>query len=114
MNTATIEKLNVVSNTLASAMITDIKAGHTTSQQVYDIIGETKYPTKVEVVKSMIRKDRNMIDQAFGYLGMPLKISNILKTPRQLDYVAGYLVEKIQDAARHDCQVKDVMGGLLK
>lgn len=113
MNYRTITRLNTVTKVLADAFVMDAEYGHTTYGQVASLKARVKYPTPVEVVKAMIRKDMSQIDTAFLLLGINANIKNILKTPRQLDYVASGVVESLKTAARKNALVKDIISDVL-
>lgn len=89
MTYKTIRKLDAIAKAGVANMDAEIAAGYLTPESVKAAEAATKNPTRIEVIKTMVRRDLREARKAFGG-GTPLArdLSNVMKSAEQFNYLA--------------------------
>jgi len=92
MNMTTITKLKIVGRAATTAFICDLNHGFIHRDRIqadFDSLGNKQ--TAIEFIKKTLRSDRHLIEPIWREI-YEVKLSNILKTPQQLNYLANEIV----------------------
>lgn len=100
MKTETIRKLDDVAKACVAGLETEIAYGLTTPEKVREVQSKTKNPTRLEVIKAMIRAD---LKKAGGARTPFFKtVSNAMKSAEQSNYLANAIDARIKRRAWTD------------
>lgn len=91
MKNSTQTKLDHAASVLASAFVSDISYGHT-SKSDCDAVRAGR--SDIEFMKSALRHDKHQISAVLDTADF--KIANVLKTSRQLNYLANEIVYRLR------------------
>lgn len=97
MTQTTLDKLDRAATILTNAFITDALYGYTTREDVDKVMKISS--SSNDAMKRMIRADKGKIGNAFKLMGSDFEIFNVLKTPVQLNYLAGKIVSQLRPLA---------------
>jgi len=114
MKIETMRKLDEVAKLAVSNLEFEVACGLTTPEMVRAVQARTKNPTRIEVVKAMIRADLKKARKA-GADGTPTfaVISNAMKSAEQSNYLANAIDARIKRRAWSDMSFDKVYRGLF-
>ena len=104
MKKETMKKLDDVAKACVTGLETEIACGFVTPEQVREVQARTKNPTRLEVIKAMIRVDLKRAGAAPATARTPLfaTISNAMKSSEQSNYLANAIDARIKRRAWSD------------
>ena len=89
MKPETIKKLDGIAKACVAGLEAEIAYGLTTPEMVREVRSRTKNPTRLEVIKAMIRADLKKARACgAGFSGMSRAVSNAMKSSEQANYLA--------------------------
>ena len=103
MKTETMRKLDDAAKACVAGLETEIACGLTTPEKVREVQSRTKNPTRLEVIKAMIRADLKKAGAA-GAARAPFfaTVSNAMKSAEQSNYLANAIDARIKRRAWTD------------
>lgn len=103
MKRSTIEKLDGIAKFAVRSLIAEARLGLTTPEKVNSVRSTVKYPTQLELIKSMIRCDIKKA-KSFGNNNHPIirDFVNITKSTEQFNYLANAIDFKLKRTAWQD------------
>lgn len=103
MKRSTIEKLDGIAKFAVRSLIAEARLGLTTPEKVNSVRSTVKYPTQIELIKSMIRCDIKKA-KSFGNNNHPIirDFVNITKSTEQFNYLANAIDFKLKRTAWQD------------
>ena len=104
MKKETIKKLDDIAKACVAGLETEIACGLVTPEQVREVQAKTKNPTRLEVIKAMIRVDLKRAGAAPASARMPIfaTVSNAMKSAEQFNYLANAIDARIKRRAWAD------------
>ena len=101
MKIETMRKLDDVAKACVAGLETEIACGLTTPENVREVQSRTKNPTRLEVIKAMIRADLKKASVMTGAACMPFftTVSNAMKSTEQSNYLANAIDARIKRRA---------------
>ena len=104
MKKETIKKLDDIAKACVAGLETEIACGLVTPVQVREVQAKTKNPTRLEVIKAMIRVDLKRAGAAPASARMPIfaTVSNAMKSAEQSNYLANAIDARIKRRAWSD------------
>ena len=104
MKKETMKKLDDVAKACVAGLETEIACGLTTPENVREVQSRTKNPTRLEVIKAMIRADLKKAGAAAGAARTPFfaTVSNAMKSAEQSNYLANAIDARIKRRAWAD------------
>lgn len=100
MKTETMRKLDDVARACVAGLEAEIACGLTTPEMVREVQARTKNPTRLEVIKAMIRADLKKAGVA--YTPFFATVSNAMKSAEQSNYLANAIDARIKRRAWTD------------
>ena len=109
MKRSTIEKLDGIAKFAVRSLIAEARLGLTTPDKVNSVRSTVKYPTQLELIKSMIRCDIKKA-KSFGNNNHPIirDLVNITKSTEQFNYLANTIDFKLKRTAWQDENFKKI------
>ena len=103
MKKETMKKLDDVAKACVAGLETEIACGFVTPEQVREVQARTKNPTRLEVIKAMIRTDLKRAGAAAA-ARTPFfaTVSNAMKSSEQSNYLANAIDARIKRRAWSD------------
>ena len=99
MKRSTIEKLDNIAKSAVRGLIAEARLGLTTTEKVNSVRSTVKYPTPLELIKSMIRSDIKKA-KSFGCNNPAIyDLINITKSTEQFNYLANAIDFKLKRMA---------------
>ena len=104
MKKETMKKLDDVAKACVAGLETEIAYGLVTPEQVREVQARTKNPTRLEVIKAMIRTDLKRAGAATAGARTPFfaTVSNAMKSSEQSNYLANAIDARIKRRAWSD------------
>ena len=104
MKLETMQKLDDVAKACVAGLETEIACGLTTPEKVREVQSRTKNPTRLEVIKAMIRADLKKACAVAGAARTPFfaTVSNAMKSAEQFNYLANAIDARIKRRAWSD------------
>ena len=104
MKLETMPKLDDVAKACVAGLETEIACGLTTPENVREVQSRTKNPTRLEVIKAMIRADLKKACAVAGAARTPFfaTVSNAMKSAEQSNYLANAIDARIKRRAWAD------------
>lgn len=104
MKKETMKKLDDVAKACVAGLETEISYGLITPEQVREVQARTKNPTRLEVIKAMIRTDLKRAGAAPTSERTPFfaTVSNAMKSSEQSNYLANAIDARIKRRAWSD------------
>lgn len=104
MKKETMKKLDDVAKACVAGLETEISYGLVTPEQVREVQARTKNPTRLEVIKAMIRTDLKRAGAAPAAARTPFfaTVLNAMKSSEQSNYLANAIDARIKRRAWTD------------
>ena len=104
MKKETMKKLDDVAKACVAGLETEIACGLVTPEQVREVQARTKNPTRLEVIKAMIRVDLKRAGAAPAAARTPFftTVLNAMKSSEQSNYLANAIDARIKRRAWSD------------
>ena len=104
MKLETMQKLDDVAKACVAGLETEIACGLTTPENVREVQSRTKNPTRLEVIKAMIRADLKKAGVVAGAARTPFfaTVLNAMKSSEQSNYLANAIDARIKRRAWSD------------
>ena len=104
MKKETMKKLDDVAKACVAGLETEISYGLVTPEQVREVQARTKNPTRLEVIKAMIRTDLKRAGTAPAAARTPFftTVLNVMKSSEQSNYLANAIDARIKRRAWSD------------
>lgn len=104
MKKETMKKLDDVAKACVAGLETEISYGLITPEQVREVQARTKNPTRLEVIKAMIRVDLKRAGTAPAAVRTPFfaTVLNAMKSSEQSNYLANAIDARIKRRAWSD------------
>lgn len=104
MKIETMRKLDGVAKACVAGLETEIAYGLVTPEKVREVQSRTKNPTRLEIIKAMIRADLKKAGVVAGAAHTPFfaTISNAMKSTEQSNYLANAIDARIKRHAWTD------------
>lgn len=104
MKKETMKKLDDVAKACVAGLETEIAYSLVTPEQVREVQARTKNPTRLEVIKAMIRTDLKRAGAAPAAARAPFfaTVSNAMKSSEQSNYLANAIDARIKRRAWSD------------
>ena len=102
MKKETIKKLDDIAKACVAGLETEIACGLATPEQVREVQAKTKNPTRLEVIKAMIRADLKRAGAASARTPIFATVSNAMKSSEQFNYLANAIDARIKRRAWAD------------
>ena len=101
MKLETMQKLDDIAKACVTGLETEIACGLTTPEKVREVQSRTKNPTRLEVIKAMIRADLKKAGVAPGAAHTPFftTVLNAMKSTEQSNYLANAIDARIKRRA---------------
>lgn len=100
MKIATMRKLDDVAKACVAGLESEIAYGLTTPEKVREVQSRTKNPTRLEIIKTMIRSDLKKVGAARTQFFAT--VSNAMKSAEQSNYLANAIDARIKRRAWTD------------
>lgn len=100
MKIKTVQKLENIAKACVAGLVHEVRCGLTTPDMVRDIQEKTKNPTRLEVIKAMIRADLKKSSGSVSPLWK--EIANAMKSSEQANYLANAIDARIKRRAWSD------------
>lgn len=99
-----MRKLDDVAKACVAGLETEIACGLTTPEKVREVQSRTKNPTRLEIIKAMIRADLKKAGVVAGATCTPFfaTVSNAMKSTEQSNYLANAIDVRIKRRAWTD------------
>lgn len=103
MKAETVKKLDAIARLCVAGLESEVRCGLTTPAAVRDVQSKTRNPTRIEVIKSMIRSDLRKAS-ALGAGGSPTAraLANAMKSSEHANYLANAIDARIKRRAWGD------------
>ena len=114
MKIETIKKLDNIAKACVSGLEAEIAYGFTTPESVREVQSKTKNPTRIEVIKAMIRADlkkAGTVDR--GASPFYATVMNAMKSAEQSNYLANAIDARIKRRAWSDRSFDEVYRSLF-
>jgi len=109
MNRKTLKKLNNLADLAVKNVQPEMALGYLTAEAVETARKNTRYPTDIEVIKTMIRNDVKTVKKISGADAPVVKIvSGIMKSSEQFNYLANAINAKMKRKAWSDRDFRSV------
>lgn len=104
MKIETMRKLDGIAKACVAGLETEIAYGLTTPEKVREVQSRTKNPTRLEIIKAMIRADLKKAGTMAGAVRTSFfaTISNAMKSTEQSNYLANAIDARIKRRAWTD------------
>lgn len=104
MKIETMRKLDDVAKACVAGLETEITYGLTTPEKVREVQVRTKNPTRLEIIKAMIRADLKKVGAMDKAVRAPFfaTVSNAMKSSEQSNYLANAIDARIKRRAWTD------------
>ena len=101
MKLETMQKLDDIAKACVTGLETEIACGLTTPEKVREVQSRTKNPTRLEIIKAMIRADLKKAGVVAGAAHTPFftTVLNAMKSSEQSNYLANAIDARIQRRA---------------
>ena len=98
MKLETMQKLDDVAKACVAGLETEIACGLTTPEKVREVQSRTKNPTRLEIIKAMIRADLKKAGVVAGAAHTPFfkTVLNAMKSAEQSNYLANAIDARIK------------------
>ena len=115
MKIETIKKLDEIAKASAVNLAAEVACGLTTPEMVREVKSRTKNPTRIEVVKAMIREDLKRAAK-MGAAGTRtfIALSNAMKSAEQSNYLANAIDARVKRLAWKDPEFDKIYRNLFE